>query len=158
MEQDGRLRVAPPADKASLRTAIRQELEAGAASVRDVGLLRLSLNNAQLSHYDPGYGEFTVRALAPSSVVSFDHFGQKVELRFGNGRSAQVWKVPEAEAQSITDRVGNYAAVQLDALLRIGSVQPGAGGGTIVVDILEYELRETRGGTTIARVVTAAGQ
>jgi hypothetical protein len=30
-------------------------------------------------------------------------------------------------------------------------------GGTLIVDILEFELREARGGTTIGRVQVAGG-
>ncbi|MCB1844192.1 MAG: hypothetical protein KDI09_14625 [Halioglobus sp.] len=152
MEQDRRLQNAAGAEKASLRSVIQQELEAGAASVHDIGLIRLSLNSAKLSAYDPTYGEFTVGALSPSSVVRFSAFRQDVELRFGNGRSAQTWKVPEAEAQAITDRVRNFGGVQLEALLRITGVQPGMSGGTLTVDILEYELRESRDGATVGRV------
>lgn len=153
VQQDGRLMVAQAADKAAMRELIRQEIEAGMASVKNVGRIRLSLNSAQLSHYDPAYGEFTVRALSPASSVSFTAWRHTVEVRFGNGRTAQVWRVPEAEAQAITDRVGNYTShVQLDTLLEITAVQPAMSGGTLVTDIQEYELRETRGGTTLARV------
>lgn len=153
VEKDNRVQFAQGADKAPLRTTVRQELEAGLAAVRDVGRLRLSLGNAGLSGYDPAYGEFRVGALSPSSVISYSAFGQKVELKFGNGRTAQLWRVPEAEAQAITDRVGGYGAgAELEVLLQISGVQPGMGGGTVVVDVIEYELRERRNGTTVARV------
>lgn len=157
VEQDGRVLHAQGADKASLRPVVRQELDAAAAAVRDVGRIRLSLSNANLSHYDPTYGEFTVGALSPGSVIEFRAFGQSVKLRFGNGRTAQLWKVPEAEAQAIKDRIGNYARVQLDALLQVKGVQPGPGDGTLVADILEFELRESGGGTTLARVRVPGG-
>jgi len=126
VQQDGRLVSATPADKQAMRETIRREMEAGMAAVKDTGRLRLSLQNAQLSHYDPNYGEFTVRALSPASTIRFTAFRHTVELRFANGRSAQVWRVPADEASR--------------------------GGGTLVTDVLEYELRETRGGATIARV------
>jgi hypothetical protein len=42
--------------------------------------------------------------------------------------------------------------VELDVLLAIKSVVPGPASGTITADVVEYELRETRGGTTLARV------
>ena len=42
--------------------------------------------------------------------------------------------------------------VDLDVLLTIKSVVPGPAGGTITADVVEYEMRETRGGTTIARI------
>lgn len=154
-EQDRRLQSAAGADKAGLRTVIRQELEAGAASVRDTGLIRLSVNSARLSPYDPTYGEFTVGALSPSSVIRFSAFRQDVELRFGNGRSAQTWKVPEAEAQAISDRIRYIGNVQLETLVRITGVQPGMGGGTLIADIIEFELRESRDGTIIGRVRVA---
>jgi hypothetical protein len=152
IEDDSRVRFAPPIDKAARRDAVRSELEAGMAAVRGAGVVRLSLASANLSDYDPTYGEFTVRALAPSSVIEFDALGQKVSLRFGNGRNAQLWRVPAAEAQAIRDKVAMGYNVELDTLLVIKSVQPGPAGGTIVADVVEYELREIRGGTTLGRV------
>src|SRR5262249_9679254 len=59
---------------------------------------RLSLNSADLSAYDPNYGEFTVGALAPSTVIPFEAFRQKVGVRFGNAKTAQSWKAPAADA------------------------------------------------------------
>ena len=108
-----------------------------------------------MSDCDPSYGEFTVGALVPSSVVSFDALGQKVALKFGNARSAQTWRVPPAEAPAIRDKIGLGGNVGLDVLLKINGVQPGPGGGTIVADIQKYELRLTRTGNMIGRVHAA---
>src|SRR5215813_12941444 len=120
-----------------------------------MGMLRLSMN-ANLSEYDPTYSEFQVRALAPSSVVTYNALGQKVSLNFRNGRTAQIWRVPAADAQTIRDKIGSFGSnVGLDVLLRIAEVQPGPGGGTIVTDVVEYEMREQRSGMTIARVQVA---
>ncbi|TFG85838.1 MAG: hypothetical protein E4H19_07650 [Chromatiales bacterium] len=152
IEQDSRVKFVPAIEKAAQRTAIRGELEAGLAAVGGVGFIRLSLSSANLSDYDPTYGEFTVRALAPSSVVEFAGFGQKVSLKFANGRTAQIWKVQPEDAQSIRDRVGGGRNVELDTYLKITAVQPGPGGGTITTQILEYEMQEARTGTTIVRV------
>jgi hypothetical protein len=155
VEQDNRVQFAPGLDKAARRDAVKKELEAAAAAVRGMGALRLSMN-ANLSEYDPTYSEFQVRALAPSSVVTYSALGQKVSLNFRNGRTAQIWRVPAAEAQTIRDKLGSYGSnVGLDVLLRIAEVQPGPGGGTIVTDVLEYEMREQRSGMTIARVRVA---
>ncbi|MEO8445300.1 MAG: hypothetical protein ABI567_09875 [Gammaproteobacteria bacterium] len=156
VEDDSRVKYGPAIEKASQRVAVRAELEAGVAAVRGAGVIRLSLNSANLSDYDPTYGEFTVRALAPSSVVEFAALGQKVALRFANGKYAQVWRVPAAEAQGIRDRISTGYNVDLDVLLAIKSVLPGPSGGTITADVVEYEMRETRGGTTLARVRVAA--
>lgn len=150
VEEDTRVRFAPAPDKAPKRNAVRAELEAAAGGVRDVGVIRLTMN-ANLSEYDPTYEEFTVRALAPSSVVTFNALGQKVSLRFANGNDAQVWRVPLAQSQAIRDRIG-YSGASLDALLKIVSVQPGPAGGTIITNVTEYELRENRSGVAIARV------
>lgn len=151
VEEDGRVKYAPGLDKASRRAAVRAELESAAAAVRGIGAIRLSMN-ANLSEYDPTYGEFSVRALAPSSMVSFDALGQKLSLKFGNGRAAQIWRVPEAEAQAIRDKVGYGGNVSLDALLTITAVQPGPGGGTITADVVEYEMRTTQNGLMVGRV------
>lgn len=150
VEADPRVLYAPAPDKAGKRAALRAELQAAFVAVRGTGRLRLSMQ-ANLSEYDPGYGEFTVRALAPSSVVEYQAFGQKVAVKFANSRTAQIWKVPAADAQAVRDRIG-HANVDMDVLLGIVGVQPGPGGGTITTQVLEYELREARGGTTIGRV------
>lgn len=155
VEADSRVKFAPGIEKAANRAALRAELEAGAAGVRGVGLIRQSLNDANLSHYDPTYGEFRVGALAPSSFVEFTAFGQKVALKFGNGRTAQIWSVPEAEAQVISDKIPRVGRVAIDTVLKIKSVQPGPGGGTIIADVLEFELRHDVSGTTIGRVQVA---
>lgn len=154
VEEDSRVRFAPAPDKAARRTAVRAELESAAASVRGVGALRLTMN-ANLSEYDPSYGEFTVRALSPSSVVNFDALGQKVAVSFTNGRTAQIWRVPQAEAQGIRDKISYSSNVEMDVLLRIANVLPGPGGGTLATEVIEYELRETQRGVAIARVQLA---
>jgi hypothetical protein len=152
VEKDSRVQYAPAFEKAPRRVAVRAELESGATAVRGVGVIRLSLSSADLSDYDPTYGEFTVGALAPSTVVSFKALGQNVSLKFGNARIAQIWRVPAAEAQAIRDKIG-HGGVRLDALLKIRAVQPGPGGGTITADVVEYEMRESsRSGLTIGRV------
>lgn len=158
VQKDTRVFLAQPIDKEATRRTIRSEFESGLASVRNAGFIRLALNSANLSDYDPTYGEFTIRALSPSSEVPFNALGQKVAIKFANGRTAQIWKVPAAEAQLIRDKVGMGAGnpnVDLELLLRIKSVMTGPAEGTIVTDIVEYEMRETRGGTTIHRARVA---
>ncbi|MCP5327726.1 MAG: hypothetical protein H7A17_02650 [Sinobacteraceae bacterium] len=150
VERDTRVQFARPADKPARRAEVRAELQAIAQAVRDVGLLRLS-TNANLSDYDPTYGEFTVRALAPSSVFEFEAFGQKASVRFGNGRDAQLWRVEAEEARAIRDRIG-YGSVTLDALLVITGVQPAVQGGIIVTDVIEYEMRDSLRGQLVGRV------
>lgn len=150
VEEDTRVRFAPAPEKAAKREAIRSELYAAAAAVKGIGALRLTMN-ANLSDYDPSYGEFTIRALSPSSVIQFDALGQKIAVHFANGRTAQIWRVPQAEAQGVRDKIA-YNNVEVDALLRVRSVLPGSGGGTIATDVLEYELRESQHGTALARV------
>jgi hypothetical protein len=150
VEEDTRVRFAAAPDKAAKRAAVRAELEAAAAGVRNVGVIRLTMNS-NLSEYDPTYEEFTVRALSPSSVVTFDALGQKVSLRFANGNDAQVWRVPKSESQAIRDRIG-YNGASLDVALKITSVQPAPSGGTLVTNVTDYELRDNRGGVAITRV------
>lgn len=150
--EDSRVSMAKPIDKQAQRDAVRAELEGALAAVQDVGSLRISMS-ANLSDYDPTYGEFTVRALAPSSVVTFDAFREHVELRFSNGLAAQIWKVPADEAQLVRDKVGQFQSASIDALLRITGVQPAAGGGgTIQTEIVEYELRADPSGERLTRV------
>lgn len=152
VELDNRVRSGDPRDRAALRETVRAELEAAANAVNDVGLIRLSLHSADLSHYDPTYGEFVVGALAPSSVIEYKAFGQKVNLKFANGRTAQIWKVPPEQGQAIDDRLSNYNKAKLDVLVQVRSVVPGPGGGSIMADVIEYELRDARDDSTIGRV------
>ncbi len=153
VEEDTRVKYIPAIEKAAKRVEVKAELESGMASVRGVGNLRLSVG-ANLSDYDPSYGEFTIRALAPSSVIEFPALGQKVSVKFANGRTAQIWKQSPADAQLIRDKIGSsgYAGgVSMDVALRITGVQPAPGGGTITTEVLEYELREDRSGATLGR-------
>ena len=154
LDDDMRVRIAPASEKPATRTLVRQELESAIKGVGDVGAIRLSMH-ANLSEYDPTYGEFTVRALAPSSVVEFKAFGQAVALKFGNARVAQTWKVPAAQAQGVRDRIGFSSDVSIDALLQIRDVHAAPEGGTITTNVIEYELRENRGGTLLGRVQLA---
>jgi hypothetical protein len=151
VEQDNRVRFAPAPEKAAHRESVRSELNAAAASVQGVSALRLTMN-ANLSDYDPSYGEFTIRALSPSSIVSFDALGQKVGVNFTNGRTAQIWRVPQAESQAVRDKISYNGNVEIDVLLRIASVLPGPGGGTIATEVVEYELREAQRGAVLARM------
>ncbi len=154
LEDDMRVRMARPADKPAQREVVRKELEAGLKGVHGVGAIRLSMH-ANLSEYDSAYGEFTVRALAPSSVVEFKALGQKVRLKFGKARNAQVWRVAAEQAQGVRDRIGFSGDVSLDALLAIRDVHAAPESGTIMVNVIEYELRENRGGTLLGRVQPA---
>jgi len=153
-DDDLRVRMATPAEKPAARDLVQRELEAGFRGVHDVGRIRLSLS-ANLSDYDMTYGEYTVRALAPSSVILFQAFGQKATLKFGNARSAQVWRVPQAEAQRVRDRIGFPSDVSIDVTLAIRDVHAAPEGGTITADVIEYELRENRGGSLLGRVQLA---
>ncbi len=156
VEEDARVSFAKPIDKQGQRELVRRELEAGLRSVHDVGALRITMA-ANLSDYDPSYGEFTVRALAPSSVVTFDGYREHVELRFGNGLEAQTWKVPAADAQLVRDKVGPMPNASVDVLVHITGAQPRpGGGGTITTKIVEYELRAEPSGDRLARVRVAA--
>lgn len=151
VENDFRLQSAAAPDKATRRAQLRQELHAAVTAVRDVGLLRLSLDDAQLSDYDPTYGEFTIRALAPSSVVSFEAWQRKVSVKFDNARVAQIWKVAPDQAQAVRDKLGPNGRVSIDLALRITGVVPGTEEGTISTRVEAYELRTQRSGVTIAR-------
>lgn len=70
---------------------------------------------------------------------------------FGNGLTAQLWRIPEAEAKAVRDKIG-YGSVSLDTLLKITGVQLSAGGGTIVADVVEYEMQVSPSGLTLGRV------
>lgn len=152
VERDRRVTMATPRDRAGQRNLVRAQLEAGMTSVQDVGLLRLSLNSARMSPYDPNYGEFMIGALSPGSVIEFKAYEQAVSLKFGNARTAQIWNPPEGEAQLIQDRIGQIPNVSMDVLVQVQSVSPRPGGGTITANVLEYELRDNRTGTTLGRV------
>ncbi len=154
LEDDMRVRMARAPDKPAARELVRKELEAGLSGVGNVGTIRMSLH-ANLSEYDATYNEFTVRALAPSSIVEFKALGQKVALKFGNARAAQVWRVPAAEAQAVRDRLGFAGDVSLDALLAIRDVHAAPEGGNITVNVIEYELRDNRSGNLLGRVQLA---
>jgi len=151
VENDSKVKYGAPADRASRRDQVRAAITAGAASVKGIGLIRLTMN-ANLSEYDPSYSEFTVRALAPSSVVSWKAFDENVSLKFGNAQKAQTWSVPKEEARAVRDRIQYVGSVEINVVARIERVEPGPNGGEITANVIEYELRNTSSGTTVGRV------
>lgn len=151
VEADNRLQFAPGPQKAALREQITAEFAAARDAVRNVGVLRVTLADAQLSDYDPGYGEYTIRAISPSSTIQYKTLGTGVTLKFDNARTAQLWRVPPDEAQRIADTLGNYGRAALDLTLAVTGVVPGTAGGTLTTRIVEYELRAQRGGQTLVR-------
>jgi hypothetical protein len=151
VEADRRLQFAPGPQKAALREQITAEFEAARDAVKNVGILRITLADAQLSDYDPGYGEYTLRALSPSSTITYKTLGTEVTLKFDNARAAQLWRVPSVEAQRVADTLGAYGRAALDLTLAVTGVIPGTAGGTLTTRIVEYELRAQRGGQTLAR-------
>lgn len=151
VEADNRLQFAPGPQKAALREQITAEFAAARDAVRNVGVLRVTLADAQLSDYDPGYGEYTIRAISPSSTIQYKTLGTEVTLKFDNARTAQLWRVPPDDAQRIADTLGNYGRAALDLTLAVTGVVPGTAGGTLTTRIVEYELRAQRGGQTLAR-------
>lgn len=153
VEADSRVQMAPAPQKAARRDEVRAELQAAAASVADVGVLRITLNDAGLSHYDPNYGEFQIGAVSPSSMVSYEAFGQKVNVKFVNGKTAQIWPMSAEDAQVVTDKLGPYGGrAELETELIITGVTPGPGGGTINARIVEMTLRDARAGMVLGRL------
>ena len=150
VEQDSRVRNARPADKATQRASVKAAFAAGLAAVRGIGVIHLTMN-ADLSQYDPAYGEFTVGALSPGSAYTFQAQGQTVGLKFDNGLAAQTWRVPKDQAQAVIDKIGTDH-LTVDTTLKIDKVLPGPGGGTIVTHIASWNLRNANNGTTLARV------
>lgn len=153
VERDSRVQMARPADKAAMRDRVRAEMTAGMRAVANIGSLRISLD-PKLSDYDPSYQEFTVQAFAPSSVLQYRAFDERVQIKFRNARAAQTWQVAADEAQSIRDKLGYYGATA-DVLLTIVGVQPGPDAGVILTDVVEYDLRGRRNGQLIGRVKVA---
>ncbi|MGH8182876.1 MAG: hypothetical protein ACREPH_04365 [Rhodanobacteraceae bacterium] len=150
VEQDQRVRYAPGADKAAQRVAVKAAFEGGLAAVHGVGVIHLTAI-ANLSQYDPTYGEFTIGALSPGSAYTFKAMDQTVTLKFNNALAAQTWSVPKDKAQTITDKYGDHQ-LNLDATLKIEQVLPDPAGGTIVARIVSWNLRDPKDGTTVARV------
>lgn len=154
VEEDRRVRAATGPARAAQRELVRGELEAALGAVRDVGALRLAVNG-QLSEYDPQYGEYTLRALAPSSSISYRALGHEVALRFGNGRHAQVWTADKDEAAAVEDNFRYSRGITLDLLVQITGAEPAPGGGTLVADVVEYELRTLDGARLLTRQTPA---
>ncbi len=152
-EGERKVQFAQPIDKAPLRAQARAEITTGAAAVRDIGLIRLTMD-ANLSDFDPSYNEFTVRALSPSSEVEFNAFGQTAAIRFVNGETAQRWSFAGADAQAARDRI-EHGGVELVVLTRVTGASPAPDGGIINTEVLNYELRNRQSGTVIARVKVA---
>lgn len=150
-ERDTRVQYKTGTEKQANREMVRREIAAGLAAVKDVGLIRLT-TNAGMSEYDPSYGEFTIQSLAPSSNFTFAAHDVNVSVKFANGQAAQTWQVPANDAQNIRDKVGYLNNVSLDVLLKVLRVQPAAKGGTIVTQVMSYELRDGQSAAILGRV------
>lgn len=154
IEDDRDVRYGDASEKPARREALRAAFTAAQSSVRGVGRLRLTVQS-DLSDYDPAYGEFTVRALAPSSTFTYSAQSQTVTIRLANGQVAQRWPVSAAQAQSINDRVSYLRGTQVDVLLRVTGVQPGTDGGSLTAEVVSYEVRDRDAGIlgrlTVAR-------
>lgn len=151
VERDTRVQFAPGAQKAGLREQITREVEAAQAAVKSVGTLLVTLADAQLSDYDPGYGEFTIRALAPSSTIPFKAQGTEVAIKFDNAREVQLLKMDAAEAQRLTDTLGRFSRGTIDLELAITGVVPGTAGGTLTTRVVGYTLRTQQGQTLVRK-------
>jgi hypothetical protein len=154
--EDNRVTSAPGAKKAERREQVKAELQAGLAAVKGVGVLHLS-TYAQLSQYDPTYGEFTVGALSPASQYGFEALDRQVTVTLDNGLDAQTWSVPADQSQAIIDKIGDHS-LMLDAVLKITRVLPAPDGGTLVTHVVSWNLRDPSNGTTIARVTVPTKQ
>ena len=144
VEQDYRLIGANAPDKAQIRADMRAELEALVAFVGDIGRLRISLRDANLSTYDPAYGEFTIGALSPGTVIPFEEYGQRVGIRLDNAHIAQIWKIDPDRAREVQDKLGTYPRTSIDVVLAVIGAVPSPGGGSITARIAEYEIQDAR--------------
>lgn len=156
VEQDHRVVSAPGANKAERREQVKAELQAGLAAVKGVDVLHLS-TWANLSQYDPTYGEFTLGALSPASQYGFKALNRQVAVKFDNGLDAQTWSVPKTQSQAIVDKIGTDN-LMLDVDLRITKVLPAPDGGTLVTHVVSWNLRNPSKGTTLARTTVSAKQ
>lgn len=154
VERDNRVTQAPGAQKAERRAQVKAELQAGLAAVKSIGALHLS-TYANLSQYDPTYGEFTVGALSPSSQYGFKALDRQITVKLDNGLDAQTWSVPKAQSQAIIDKIGT-GNLMLDVDLKITQVLPAPDGGTLVTHVMSWNLRNPSDGTTVARVTVPA--
>lgn len=150
VEADMDVRIAKPIDKEVARQAARRKIEAGLAAAKDVGTLRLTMD-AGLSEFDPTYNEFTIRTLSPSSSATFRSFDEQVSVKFDNGDKAQRWSVDPKDARSINDRVQYGSSATIEMVLKITGSTPTASGGTITTNVLSYEIKSRRDGTTLVR-------
>lgn len=151
VETDSRVQQAAAPDKAARRQEVKSEYELAARSVSNIGTLNVSLANADLSDYDPTYGEFSVGSLSPGSSLMYQAFNQNIKVSFANGKTAQIWKVAQEEAQIIRDKRNGRSYLPIDIELKIIGVLPDNQGGTIVANIVQYEIRDGITNTVIAR-------
>jgi hypothetical protein len=150
-ERDARVTGARGGDRAQQRAMVRAELEAIDAAMRQVGVLRLSIDGARLSEYDAGYGEFTIGALAPSSTIPYRAFGREVAITFANAASVQTLSMPADSARVLLDAIGAYRDPAIDLVLALTGAIPDRQGGTVQARVVQYELRSPFGGGLLLR-------
>ena len=151
VETDSRVQQAAAPDRAARRLELKSEYELAAKSVGNIGTINVSLANADLSDYDPSYGEFSIGSLSPGSALTYQAFNQNIKVNFANGKTAQIWKVAPEDAQIIRDKRNGNSYLPIDIELKIVDVLPDNQGGTIIANIVQYEIRDGRTNTVIAR-------
>lgn len=72
-------------------------------------------------------------------------------MKFDNGDKAQRWSVDPKDARSINDRVQYGSSATIEMVLKITGSTPTASGGTITTNVLSYEIKSRRDGTTLVR-------
>lgn len=113
-------------------------------AVKDVRCVTIRAN-ADIGPYDDARGGLPIGALRPNTYYSFAEGADRVQVRFRNIDSAELWKLPRDKAMALT---ANYALGGAAVMLRakVLSARPSDQGGVIEARVVGYDIVPNRAG------------
>ena len=138
-EQEWKVRSSDEFRKAGNQAEVENNLRSMFSSLKDTGTVKVNIN-AQLSEYDPKYGEYYIDAFAPGHSLQFGKYNEQVQIQVLNASDAYAWKLAAADAQRVLER-NRMRMVTIGAELKIrGARRSGDDGGILSVDVVRYSV------------------
>ncbi|MGQ3058474.1 MAG: hypothetical protein ACT6T0_14900 [Nevskia sp.] len=132
------VRSADEFSRAAALTAEVERLQAVAASVANVGRVRVK-THCNLSEYDGGRGGYYLPAFEPGVRYSFEAFRDKVDLQIANSADAYLWPLTPDAARNILQKTGTRA-VDVDMHIAITRATRRASGLQLDGRVQDYRV------------------
>lgn len=141
---DPRARQANEFQRAAVATRIQEELLLAARAVTGVGFVELNAGS-NFGEYDMAAQGFRLTELDNDRYYSWNYGGNQYRLTMENGNEAQLWRIPQADAQRLVENSISRRA-NLKLRFRItGALPESNGGGTLQGRVVGYEVFDQNG-------------